>query len=122
MSTMKAAIGGTNGLELHEIARPSPKANEILVKVHVAGLNRADLGRAAPAADGTPAIPGSDWAGEVVEVGRDAQGGFKAGDRVMCSGRGGYAEYAVSDWGRIMPMPTKDFAYEQAATLPVALL
>ncbi len=120
-ATMKAAVGGGNGLELREVPRPTPKPNEILVKVHVAGLNRADLGRAT-SPDGTPAIPGSDWAGEVVDVGKEAQGGFKPGDRVMCSGRGGYAEYAVSDWGRIMPMPTKDFSYEQAATLPVALL
>src|SRR4051794_27762827 len=98
-ATMKAAVGGANGLELRDVARPTPKPNEVLVKVRVAGLNRADLGRAAPAPDGTPAIPGSDWAGEVAEVGKEAQGGFKAGDRVTCSGRGGYAEYAVSDWG-----------------------
>jgi len=45
---------------------------------------------------------------------------IKPGDRVMCSGAGGYAEYAVTDWGRVMPMP-RATSFEEAATLPVAL-
>jgi NADPH2:quinone reductase len=45
---------------------------------------------------------------------------FKAGDRVVCSGSGGYAEYAVSDYGRTVPLPA-GFSFEQAAVLPVAL-
>ncbi len=49
------------------------------------------------------------------------QGSFKPGDRVMCSGSGGYAEYAVSDWGRVNPMPD-GVSFETAATLPVALI
>ena len=61
-----------------------------------------------------------EWAGEVVEVGAEAKGGFKPGDRVMCSGAGGYAEYAVGDWGRAVPIPD-GMSFEQAATLPVAL-
>ena len=39
----------------------------------------------------------------------------------MCSGSGGYAEYAVSDWGRVNPMPSGR-SFEDAATLPVALM
>src|SRR5262249_57746196 len=46
---------------------------------------------------------------------------YKPGDRVMCSGAGGYAEYAVSDWGRVNPMPS-GMSFEQAATLPVSLI
>jgi NADPH2:quinone reductase len=38
----------------------------------------------------------------------------------MCSGSGGYAEYAVTDWGRVLPMPAP-MSFEQASTLPVAL-
>jgi NADPH2:quinone reductase len=57
----------------------------------------------------------------VVETGAEVQGGFKPGDRVMCSGSGGYAEYAVSDWGRVNPMPS-GMSFEDAATLPVALM
>ena len=57
----------------------------------------------------------------MVETGAEVQGGFKPGDRVMCSGSGGYAEYAVSDWGRVNPMPSGR-SFEDAATLPVALM
>jgi NADPH2:quinone reductase len=42
-------------------------------------------------------------------------------DRVMCSGNGGYAEYAVTDYGRVSPVPANNMSWEQAATLPVAL-
>ena len=38
----------------------------------------------------------------------------------MCAGAGGYAEYAVCDWGRLVPIPN-DMTFEDAATLPVAL-
>jgi NADPH2:quinone reductase len=39
----------------------------------------------------------------------------------MCSGNGGYAEYAVADWGRTCPLPDSNMGWAQAATLPVAL-
>ena len=40
----------------------------------------------------------------MIETGAEAKG-IKAGDRVLCSGSGGYAEHAVCDWGRVIPMP-----------------
>jgi NADPH2:quinone reductase len=82
---MKAAVATENGLEVRDISQPKPKPFEILVKVKAAGLNRADLaaakGRGGHGAVG--ATVGLDWAGEVVEAGADAKGGFKPGDRVM---------------------------------------
>ena len=119
---MKAAVATENGLEIRDIPQPSPKPFELLVKVKAAGLNRADLG-AAQGRGGHGAVGatvGLDWAGEVVEVGAEAKGGFRPGDRVMCAGAGGYAEYAVCDWGRVVPIPD-DMTFEHAATLPVAL-
>jgi NADPH2:quinone reductase len=119
--TMKAAVSGANGLEIREVPRPKPKPNEVLVRVRVAGLNRADLAGAAHGGHSGPIfIPGLDWSGDVAEVGAEVKG-VKVGDKVMCSGGGGYAEYAVSDWGRVMPFPGA-ISYEQAATLPVALI
>jgi NADPH2:quinone reductase len=119
---MKAAVATENGLEIRDIPQLKPKTFEILVKVKAAGLNRADLaaaqGRGGHGAVG--ATIGLDWAGEVVEVGAEAKGGFRPGDRVMCAGRGGYAEYAVCDWGRAVSIPD-DMTFEHAATLPVAL-
>jgi NADPH:quinone reductase len=119
---MKAAVATDKGLEIRDIPRPEPKPNEVLVKVRAAGLNRADL-NAARGAGGHGAIGatlGLDWAGEVVEAGTAVVGGFKPGDRVMCAGAGGYAEYAIADWGRVTPMPAS-LNFEQAATLPVAV-
>ena len=119
---MKAAVASENGLEIGDIPQPQPKPFELLMKVKAAGLNRADLS-AAQGRGGhgnVGATIGIDWAGEVVEVGAECQGGFKPGDRVMCAGSGGYAEYAVCDWGRTVPMPD-DMSFEHAAMLPVAL-
>jgi NADPH2:quinone reductase len=122
---MKAGVASENGLAVREIAQPRPKPNEVLVKVRAAALNRADLSTARGLPHGSHggvgAAVGLEWAGEVVEPGADVQSGFKPGDRVMCSGTGGYAEYAVTDWGRVNPMPA-GMSFEQAATLPVALM
>ena len=121
---MKAAVVGETGIEIRDVPRPQPKPNEILVRVHASGLNRADLAVAAGQAHGRVGGPGTivglEWAGEVAEVGAEVQG-FRPGDRVMCSGSGGYAEYAVTDWGRAAPIPANNMTYAQAATLPVAL-
>jgi NADPH2:quinone reductase len=118
---MKAAVATPNGLELRDIPQPVAKPNEVLVRVKACGLNRADLSAArASLGHGTMGAPvGLEWAGEVVSAGADARG-FKVGDRVVCSGGGGYAEYAVSDYGRTLPLP-QGFSFEQAAVLPVAL-
>jgi NADPH2:quinone reductase len=119
---MKAAVATDKGLALKDIPQPKPKPNEILVRVRAASLNRADL-NAARGVGGHGAVGatlGLDWTGEVVETGSEIKGGFKAGDRVMCAGAGGYAEYAVADWGRVTPMPAS-LTFEQAATLPVAV-
>jgi NADPH2:quinone reductase len=121
---MKAAVGTPNGLEVRDIPQPKPKANEVLVRVRAAGLNRADLGAARAASHPSHGAAGSpvglEWAGEVAEVGAEVRE-FKPGDRVMCSGGGGYAEYAVSDRGRTMPVPD-GMEFEAAGTLPLALL
>jgi NADPH2:quinone reductase len=122
---MKAGVASENGLVVREIAQPRPKPNEVLVKVRAAALNRADLSTAHGLPHGSHggvgAAVGLEWAGEVVEPGAEVRGDIKPGDRVMCSGTGGYAEYAVTDWGRVNPMPA-GMSFEQAASLPVALI
>ena len=122
---MKAAVvkeGG--GVEIRDVPAPKPKPNELLVRVRAAGLNRADVGVAAGHAHGriggAGTIVGLEWSGEVAEIGSEVKG-FKPGDRVMCSGGAGYAEYAVCDWGRAAAIPANNMSYEQAATLPIAL-
>jgi NADPH:quinone reductase len=121
---MKAGVATEQGLALGDIPQPRPKPHEVLVKVRAAGLNRADLttARGLPHGShgGIGAAVGIEWAGEVVETGAEVKG-YKPGDRVMCSGTGGYAEYAVSDWGRVNAMPD-GMDFEHAATLSVALM
>ena len=120
---MKAYVYGASGAAIADVPKPSPKGAQVMVKVHACGMNRADLGmikgHVHGAAGGVGTVLGMEWAGEVVELGPDAKG-FKVGDRVMGSGPGGYAEYAVTDYGRMFPIPAS-MDYEQAASLTLAL-
>ncbi|CAA2158641.1 Phthiocerol synthesis polyketide synthase type I PpsC [Methylobacterium brachiatum] len=120
---MKAVVAGPEGAILADIETPTPKPTEVLVRIRAAALNRADLAVAAGQqhgpAGGPGTIPGLEWAGEVVAVGT-AVNDFRPGERVMCSGIGAYAEYAVADHGRTLLLPA-DMSFEVAATLPVAL-
>ena len=121
---MKAVVLTGEGLALREVPVPEPGPSEVLVKVAACGLNRADLimaaGRPHGALGGGGAVAGLEWAGEVAAVGAEVPE-FRPGDRVMCSGAGGYAEYAVTDWGRVCPVPRAAPGPVEAATLPVAL-
>jgi NADPH2:quinone reductase len=120
---MKAAVVTEQGLAIRDIATPQPKPNELLVRVRAAGLNRADL-LAVMGSPGHGSGPGTviglEFAGEVAEVGSEVTG-FKPGDRVMSSGSGGYAEYAVCDAARASPIPANNMSFPQAAVLPTAL-
>ena len=121
---MKAAVLGENGVEVREVAKPVPAPNEVLVRVRASSLNRADLAIAAGhqhgRIGGLGARLGLECAGEVAAVGSEVEG-FRPGDRVMGSAAGGYAEYAVTDWGRLHRIPGNNMTYAQAACLPVAL-
>ena len=121
---MKAAVLTDDGVKVQDAPDPKPGPAQVLTRVHASGLNRADLimasGRKHGNAGGAGAILGLEWAGEVVAVGAEVEG-IAVGDRVMCSGGGGYADYAVSDWGRTAKIPSGNMNYETAATLPIAL-
>ena len=121
---MKAAVVGDKGVEVREVPAPTPKPNEILIKVRAASLNRADLavasGHRHGTIGGTGTIVGLECAGEVEAVGA-AVTDFKPGDRVMSSAAGGFAEYAVADAGRAHKIPANNMSYEQAACMPVAV-
>jgi NADPH2:quinone reductase len=120
---MKAYVYGANGAEITDVAKPSPKGTQVLVKVHACGLNRADLGmtkgHAHGSAGGVGTVLGIEWTGEIAELGPDAKG-VKVGDRVMGSGGGAFAEYTLADHGRLFRNPS-NMNFEEAATLPVAL-
>jgi NADPH2:quinone reductase len=119
MTDMIAGIASPSGVVVAKVPRPDPGRGELLVKVIAAGLNRADLGAARNAFSARPGPIGMEWSGEVVALGEGATG-FALGDLVACSGAGGYAEYAVADAGRALPVGAIDpFA---SAGLPLALM
>jgi NADPH2:quinone reductase len=103
---------------------PEPGDEEVLIKVHSAGINRADLlqrkGLYPPPADASP-ILGLEVAGTIQAVGTGA-GDWQVGDGVCAlTHGGGYAEYAIAPVGQCMPIPT-GFSKAEAAALPEALL
>jgi len=120
---MKAYVYGAGGAAITEVARPSPKGTQVLVRVRACGLNRADLGmtkgHAHGGAGGAGTVLGMEWAGEIAEVGPDARG-MKVGDRVMGSGSAAFAEYTLADHGRLFRTPS-NMNFEEACTLPIAL-
>lgn len=121
---MKAYVLTAGGPAFADIEMPLPAPNEVLIKVRAAALNRVDLammrGHVHGGAGGTGNPLGVEWAGEVVVAGSGVTG-FKPGARVMCSGAGAFAEYAVADAGRLLPLPETTMPWTEAATLPVAL-
>jgi NADPH:quinone reductase-like Zn-dependent oxidoreductase len=121
---MKAAVLGEKGMEVRDLPKPEPKPNEVLIRVRASSLNRADLlvasGVQHGSVGGVGARIGLECSGEVEAVGTDVQG-IKPGDRVMASAPGGFAEYVVTDAGRVHRIPGNNMTYEQAACFPVAL-
>lgn len=118
---MKAVLidefGGVDVLKVGEVDKPSPKANEVLIKVVATSINRPDLVQRAgnyPPPAGDSEILGLEVSGVVEELGSDAKG-WKVGDRVIALvGGGGYAEYAVAYDNHIMPLP-ESMTFEEGA-------
>ena len=121
---MKAATVTEEGVRILDMPEPSPKPNEVKVRVRACGMNRADLMVAGGASHGgiggVGTVVGMEFSGEVVDVGADVEG-HAVGDRVMCSGAAAWSDYAVADWGRTARIPDSNMSFETAATLPVAL-
>lgn len=112
-------------LDIHDRPDPSPRPGEILVRVHAAGLNRADLIQRAgryPAPPGWPAdIPGLEYAGEVVALGEGVTY-WATGDRVMgLVGGGGQAELVVVRQEEAMAIPA-GMTFADAAAIPEVFL
>jgi NADPH:quinone reductase-like Zn-dependent oxidoreductase len=115
-----------------DIPTPEPADDEILVRVHAASVNRADLDALYPRWQFTrlligvrrPRLPGIglDAAGVVEAVGRDAER-FKPGDRVFADlfnyGSGALAEYVCASEKAFLSIPDY-MSFDDAATLPHA--
>jgi NADPH2:quinone reductase len=99
---------------------PQPTADEVLIRVEAAGVNRPDvlqrLGRYPVPPDASPII-GLEVAGTIAAVGADARG-FSIGDQVcaLVNG-GGYAQYCRAPQGQVLPWP-RGYDAIRAAALP----
>ncbi|GMN50245.1 hypothetical protein TIFTF001_019399 [Ficus carica] len=118
--------GGAAALKHVEVPVPTPKKDEILLKFEAAALNPFDWkiqnGIRPFYPRKFPHIPGTDVAGEVVEVGQGVQK-FKAGDKVVTvlnhATGGGLAEFVVASESKTVARPAEVSAAE-AAGLPIA--
>ena len=121
--------GSSQVLRAEQLAQPVPGTGQVLVRVRAAALNPVDC----EIRRGSlrllsgwrfPKVPGSDFAGEIVEVGA-AVDHFEPGERVYGMSpplRGGsYAEYLAIEPGKLARMPAA-LSFEAAAALPLVAL
>lgn len=111
-------------LSLLDTPVPQPGANQVLIRVRAAGVNRPDLIQRSgnyPPPPGASPILGLEVAGDVVAVGEGVRR-WREGESVcaLLPG-GGYAEYALAHEGAVLPKPAK-LDYAQSACLPETVL
>jgi NADPH:quinone reductase-like Zn-dependent oxidoreductase len=132
---MKAIVqdryGSADVLELAAVDQPAPEDDELLVRVHAAGVDAgawhlmtglpylirlAGYGLRKP----RQRIRGRELAGRVEAVGRDVTG-FRPGDEVYGIGEGAFAEFARVPQKRAAPKPV-NLGFEQAAAVPISAI
>jgi NADPH2:quinone reductase len=118
---VRAATIRDGEILIEEHPDPKPAAGEVLVRVHAAGLNGADMMQRRglyPAPPGSPQdIPGMELAGEIVALGEGCRR-FEPGERVMAIvGGGAQAELAVVNERHLMAVPSP-LAWPAAGGLP----
>ena len=123
---MKAILVGKNReLTWSDVPDPIVGAEDVLVKIEYAALNRADLMQRAgdyPPPPGCPEWMGLEISGEIVELGEKVAelSNWKLGDKVCALlGGGGYAQYVSVKYDMLMPIP-KNCSMVEAAAIPEA--
>ncbi len=132
---MKAAVrhcyGSPDVVRYEDIPKPSPKDNEVLVRVHAASVNPLDWHEM----EGTPYLVrmddgfgkpddprlGVDFAGTVEAVGKSVTR-FKPGDEVFGGRDGAFAEYVAVREARAIALKPANVTFEQAASVPIAAI
>jgi len=114
-------FGGSENLRVDEVEKPTPGADEVLIKTAAAGINYADTMLRQNKYMFSPELPftlGFEVAGTIEEVGANVRH-LTIGQRVLATIRGGgYAEYAIADWRTIVPIPD-DLDFGKATALLV---
>ena len=139
---MKAAVctgyGSPDVIKITEIEKPSPKANEVLIKVYATTVHRGDVRMRSFNVPGPPwqaiigrlflgitkprrAVLGMELSGKVEAIGKNVTK-YKEGDEVFAStvwcGLGGYAEYKCVPENNVISKKPTNTTFEEAATLP----
>lgn len=118
------AGGNADVMKLVDDERPTPGPGEVLIEVHVAGVNRPDVlqrsGNYPPPKGASPHL-GLEVAGTIAAVGEGVDR-WKVGDRVCAlTPGGGYAEFCLTDARHCLPIPG-GLSFLQAAALPETYL
>ncbi|MBQ2754393.1 MAG: NAD(P)H-quinone oxidoreductase [Clostridia bacterium] len=123
---MKAIlVNDDRSLRWDDVPNPVIKDDEVLVEIHAAALNRADLMQREgdyPPPPGCPEWMGLEIAGVITEIGKEAKekSDWKIGDKVCALlGGGGYAEQVAVKYDMLMPVP-KNCTMIEAAAIPEA--
>ncbi len=127
---MKAVVineyGDESVLKYEEIEKPTPKADEVLVKVKISAVNPVDWkirdGLGKQFGMKLPLVLGCEISGTVEEVGENVNN-FKTGDAVFgyIPRHGAYAEYVIAKENELAKKPD-DIDFENAAAIPVGAL
>lgn len=108
-----------NKLVLRDIPEPVLKPGYVIIDIHAAALNRADLLQVAgkyPPPPGWPEWPGLECSGIISAANENSR--WKVGDKVCALlGGGGYAEKVLIPEGMVMPIPD-NVSFTEAAALP----
>ncbi len=119
---MKAIlVNNDKSLRWDDVPNPIIKPDEVIVEIHAAALNRADLMQREgdyPPPPGCPEWMGLEVSGIIVEIGEIAKlkSNWKIGDKVCALlGGGGYAEYVAVKYDMLMPIPNNCSMIEAAA-------
>ncbi len=115
-------FGGPEVLQLVDVETPVVGPNDVLIQVRATGVNPVETYIRAGAYGNTvqpPYTPGSDAAGEIIEIGADVTD-FKIGDRVYTwhPGGGAYAEQMLCEQKSVFALP-ENASFEQGAALGV---
>lgn len=130
---MKAVIltkfGPPSVLKIQEIEKPTIKENQVLIKVHAFPITPADYRTRSAKAPLWPIsrimmgiwkpkvkIPGTEFAGEIVEVGKDVTK-YKKGDKVFGFAPSVYAEYTIASEKSLLVAMPQALSYEEGASI-----
>jgi len=134
-NSMKAIIyrcyGSPEVLEYVDVDKPTPTDDDVLVKVHAAGVNPLDWHymRGKPylmrlmSGIGAPErqTMGVDFSGVVEAVGKDVSK-FKVGDNVFGGRSGAFGEYVIVPESKALALKPNNITHEQAAVVPIAAI